>query len=265
VRSAYGLVDEIWCASEHVRHAVQSLTDRPVLKHPLVIDLPSVPTMLTRADLSLPQDRFVFGFSFDYRSVLARKNPLGLISAYQAAFGPDDGAALVLKTINSADHANLAAWARETAGTRPDIVFLDAHFDQVRMRAFFELIDCYVSLHRSEGLGLTIASAMGAGTPVIATGWSGNLEFMDDRNSVLVPYELVEVGPGCDPYASDAIWAEPDLDVAAEHLRRMFEDREHALAIGGSGRASLIQAHSLSSAASWFEERYGALTGVTAA
>jgi hypothetical protein len=56
--------------------------------------------------------------------------------------------------------------------------------------------DAYVSLHRSEGLGLGMAECMAQGKPVIATAYSGNLEFMTESNSCLVDYALVPVRPG---------------------------------------------------------------------
>jgi len=211
MRPAYNLVDEVWCASDHVLASLASPTDRPVRKHPLIIDPPAAPTALRRTDLGLPENRFLFGLAFDYASVARRKNARGLIEAYRSAFGPDDGAGLVLKTINANARSAEAAAVRDAAGSRPDIIFIDDRFDHPSMTALFELLDCYTSLHRSEGLGLSLAAAMAAGTPAIATGWSGNLEFMNDANSILVPYELVEVGPDAEPYAPDSWWAQPDL------------------------------------------------------
>ena len=60
--------------------------------------------------------------------------------------------------------------------------------------------DAYVSLHRSEGTGLTITDAMALGKPVIATSWSGNMDFMDVSNSFPVRYELVELQRTIGPY-----------------------------------------------------------------
>ncbi|HEY8217642.1 MAG TPA: glycosyltransferase family 4 protein [Acidimicrobiia bacterium] len=262
MRPAYDLVDEIWCASEHVREALSGISDRPVLKHPLAIAAFGAPPLLTRTELGLLHDRFLFGFVFDYRSVLSRKNPLGLINAYRRAFGPDDGAALMLKTINSESAPDQAALVEITAAGRPDIHIVDRHLDDVAMHALFSLIDCYVSLHRSEGLGLTIATAMAAGTPAIATGFSGNLEFMDDDCAVLVPYSLVEVGHESAPYPPDALWAEPDLDAAAAAMRELFESPERAQELGTRGRDRIIDVADVQRAANWFAERFGMLTEI---
>jgi glycosyltransferase involved in cell wall biosynthesis len=261
LRPAFELVDQVWCASEHVRTALAGWADGKVRKHPLVIEAPTRPPSLLRADLRLPPDRFLFGFAFDYFSVLRRKNPVGLIEAYRRAFGPEDGAALVLKTINEVRGDDAAAVVRAAAGDRDDIIFFDDHLDDVQMRAFFGLLDCYVSLHRSEGLGLTIASAMASGIPAIATGWSGNLEFMTSENSILVPSELVEVGPGAYPYPIDAWWAEPDLDVAADAMRRLYDDRPMARELGQRGATSVTTNHNIETAAAWFGDEFAALSG----
>jgi glycosyltransferase involved in cell wall biosynthesis len=262
MHAAYDLVDEVWCASEHVRSILEGGSDTPVLKHPLAIRIPSVPPALTRADLALPEARFLFGFVFDHRSVFARKNPLGVIDAYRRAFGPDDGAALVLKAINADSAPVHAALVEEAVAGRADIHVVDRHLDEVEMHALFHVLDCYVSLHRSEGLGLTIATAMAAGTPAIATGWSGNLEFMDEDSAVLIPYSLVEVGPGAAPYAPDACWADPDLDAAADAMRRLFDDTKHARELGARGRARVAEVGDASSAARWFTSRFATLTDV---
>jgi glycosyltransferase involved in cell wall biosynthesis len=259
-RRAAHLLDEVWCASDFVRDILAPYVDRPVVKHPLVIN-PVVPTALRRADLELPEDRFLFGFVFDYSSVLERKNPQGLVEAYRRSFGPDDGASLVLKTIHSNLWPSAAAQLREAAAGRDDIIIIDRFASSLEMRALFQFLDCYVSLHRAEGLGLTITSAMSAGVPVIATGWSGNLEFMSSENSVLLPYELREVGAGAQPYPADACWADPDLDAAADAMRGLFDDRSRAAALGARAARDLAPAQTHGHGASWLLDRYQHLTG----
>ena len=102
-----------------------------------------------------------------------------------------------------------------------------------------------MSLHRSEGFGLTPAESMYLGKPVIATGWSGNLDFMTHENSYLVDYELVPVGAEGAPYPADGMWAEPDLDHAARLMRRVFTERDEAAAKGARAAADLRRTHSL--------------------
>jgi glycosyltransferase involved in cell wall biosynthesis len=101
--------------------------------------------------------------------------------------------------------------------------------------------DCYVSLHRSEGLGLTMAEAMSLGKPVIATGYSGNMDFMTEENSCLVPWSPVLVGSGAEGYPASATWAEPDLEAAAQLMRRVFVDQEFASELGQRAQADIAQ------------------------
>jgi glycosyltransferase involved in cell wall biosynthesis len=261
LRRAFDIVDEVWCASTHVRDLLVAAEPAVEVRvHPLTFGLPS-PTALDRADVGVPDDRFVFGVSFDYSSVPRRKNPLGAIDAYKQAFGPDDGAALVVKAVHADQHGRDAARVSDAAEGRPDIRLVNRHFSQVEMDAFFQHLDAFVSLHRSEGLGLNLASAMAAGVPVVATGWSGNLEFMTSDDAHLVPFDLVEVGPDAAPYDPKGVWAEPDVEGAAARLRALFEDPEGATSLGERGRAAIERRADRQEAGEWYVDRFEALTG----
>jgi glycosyltransferase involved in cell wall biosynthesis len=117
------------------------------------------------------------------------------------------------------------------------------------------LCDCYVSLHRSEGLGLTMAEAMGRGKPVIATGYSGNMDFTNEENSYLVNYSLVPIGPHHEPYPSTQKWADPDLEHAARLLRHVYENRAEAAAKGRRGAEVIAQRYSIDSCSRFLVER----------
>ena len=171
---------------------------------------------------------------------MARKNPLDLVDAYQRAFGPDDGAALVLKSINGATRTVELDRVRQAVAGRPDILVQDGYLDAHRIQALIELSDCFVSLHRCEGFGLNLAAAMAVGKPVIATGYSGNLAFMDATSAFLVPFELVPVGPGHAPYPADARWAQPDLDAAASLLRLVFDQPVERQSSAEQGRRTVV-------------------------
>ncbi len=169
---ALDYLDEVWVASDFVRDAVANETSKPVLTFPLPVLVPEPPA-LGRADLGLPEDAFVFLFVFDFFSTLERKNPLGLIDAFTRAF-PEPGTGLLyLKSINGERSTADLARVREAIGDRPDIVLSDGYLDGDRLTALTALSDCYVSLHRSEGFGLTIAEAMAFGKPAIATALLG--------------------------------------------------------------------------------------------
>jgi glycosyltransferase involved in cell wall biosynthesis len=216
---------------------------------PLVVRPPARPTPYLREQLGLPEG-FVFLFCYDYFSVMARKNPLDLLDAYTRAFAPDDGASLVLKSINGHRRPLELDRLRQAVGDRPDVVILDRFMDPARVQGLIELSDCFVSLHRSEGFGLNIAAAMAAGRPVVATGYSGNMDFMDERSAFLVPYDLVPVGADNDPYPADAMWAQPDLDAAALAMRRVFDDPGEATERADRGRELVLDRQSAARSAS---------------
>ena len=234
-RSA-ALVDEIWVYSRHAAGAISAAVDVPVHVFSPPISIPAAAEPVDRSALGLTDD-FTFLFCFDFGSGFERKNPIAVIDAFRRAFKPGEGPRLVIKSVRRA--AAPHAWARllTAAEDRDDITVRDGYEPAARQRALMAACDCYVSLHRAEGYGLTMAEAMAAGRPVIGTGYSGNLEFMNDDNAMLVPYELTRVPFGCRPYPPTAYWAEPDLDAAAHAMRSVASDPRAAAELGAEGRA----------------------------
>jgi SAM-dependent methyltransferase len=135
---------------------------------------------------------------------------------------------LVIKSINGDKVGLRLEELRAACADRDDILVIDKYVSSRHKNSYMAVCDCYVSLHRSEGFGLTMAEAMAHGKPVIATGYSGNLVFMSDENSYLVPHKLVPIPPGCDPYPQGAEWAEPDTESAARLMRHVYENRAEA-------------------------------------
>ena len=144
---------------------------------------------------------------------------------------------------------------REAAAARPDIVLSDGYVEGDRLTALTALCDCYVSLHRSEGFGLTIAEAMAFGKPAIATGYCGNLAFMDAESSYLVPYELATLDEAVGPYPAGTEWADPDLDEAARLMRHVVEQPDEARERGRRGKAAVEERQSLERAAEFLGDR----------
>jgi hypothetical protein len=138
-------------------------------------------------------------------------------------------------------------------------VVRDEYLSREEQAALMARCNAYVSLHRSEGFGLTMAEAMALGKPVIATGYSGNMQFMDETVAFLVPYTLQEVGPGHDPYPADARWADPDLVLAGKLMRQVFEQRDVAAAVGSRAASRIVHDWSAAAVGSRLAARVDAL------
>jgi glycosyltransferase involved in cell wall biosynthesis len=221
--AAFDELDEVWCASEFTYESVKSVSSIPTRLVRLPIYKPTSHRLFTRRESYIP-DEFTFLFTYDFNSVMERKNPTAAVQAYCQAFGPDDGAHLILKSINGIHHRNELARIKYFTEHRPDITVMDAYLSQSRVEAQIAHSDCFVSLHRSEGFGLNIATAIAAGVPAIATGYSGNMTFTRENDPLLVQYKMVEVGEGSDPYPAGAVWAEPSIEHAANLMRLTFDN-----------------------------------------
>lgn len=234
-------VDEILVASEFVERAFRSVTTKPVTRVPLPVSV-GADSGLGRNDFGLEPDAFVFLASFDFHSWVERKNPLGAIEAFRLAFPePSTPVRLLVKTSNGVHHPEMLARLLELARTDPRILVREGILERPHLRSLQRCCDAYVSLHRSEGFGLGLAECMALGKPVIATAWSGNCDFMSPDNSCLVSCQLVEVGQNEYLHGNGQRWAAANIAEAASHMRRIFEDRAFAAAIGARAAADIAR------------------------
>jgi glycosyltransferase involved in cell wall biosynthesis len=245
---ALEMVDEVWVATRHVYDAIAPLTDTPVLHMPIPLSEPH-PSGRTRASFGVPEG-YVFLFAFDFDSVMARKNPLGVVSAFLRAFPTEGEQHLVLKSVNAARWPAEAELLRCAIAGRPDVTLIDGYLSEADQAALVSVSDCYVSLHRAEGLGLTLADAMALGKPVIATGYSGNVDFMNDDNSLLVPFTYTSVPTGTPAYPAGAPWADPDIMAAAQFMRALVANPEAGRRVGSVARRDILN--------KWTREQAGA-------
>jgi glycosyltransferase involved in cell wall biosynthesis len=213
-----------------------------------------------RDHFGLPSDAFIFLFMFDFLSVFERKNPLAVVEAYKEAFGEDNKAMLVLKCSNAkADPTNAAKLREAAKGT--SIRLIDGYLSRMEVASLVSVCDTYVSLHRSEGFGLTMAEAMRAGKPVIATAYSANVDFMNAGNSFSVGYRLVEIEKDFGPYRRGSAWAEPNVKQAAELMRWVFEHREVAALVGSRAREDMTAHLSPAAVGKVMKDRLQIITG----
>ncbi len=257
---AFGLVEEIWVYSRFMAENIGAAAPVPVLALPPPVQRPSEPAAPTR--LGLPEG-FLFLFVFDYLSTVQRKNPVGLIEAFKSAFAPGEGPRLAIKTINAPLRPLSEEEVLWAAHGREDIHVVDRSLSTSELNGLMAGCDCYVSLHRAEGFGLTIAEAMAIGKPAIATGYSGNVDFMDDANSYLVDYTIGRVGPECEIYPPEGEWAEPSIEHAAELMRRVYENPEEAAGKGVRASADVARLLSPAAAGARMRERLEQLAGLS--
>jgi glycosyltransferase involved in cell wall biosynthesis len=218
------IVDEIWVATEFIAQAMRKSGKKVVkIPFPLEFDLP--PESMNKEYFGLNPNEFTFIFSFDFLSAVERKNPQATIKAFKHAFPQGDHSVrLILKTMNGRHYSQLRKNLEELINQDSRIEIRDEDLTQDEMRGLIRSSDCYISLHRAEGLGLGLAEAMYLGKPTIATGYSGNTEYMNSGNSMLVSYTLVPVPKGAYPNGKDQVWAEPDIVVAAKNMQKIASD-----------------------------------------
>jgi glycosyltransferase involved in cell wall biosynthesis len=258
--AAAELVDEIWSPTEFVARAMRSRMPRPVYHMLAGVEVGDIEPV-TRASLSIPEDDLVFLFMFDLHSQIHRKNPLGAIRAFQKAFRRDDAATLVIKATGGDIHtADLAALRQMCAADK--VILVEEQMSRARAYGMIALCDCFISLHRSEGFGLGLAEAMLMGKPVIATGYSGNLDFMSRENSMLVDYQHVQIEEDRPIYTRGNFWAEPSIDHAAFYLRYVYENRAEVAARAAQVQPAVREKLSLESAGRRMADR---LTQIAAA
>jgi hypothetical protein len=223
-RHAYALVDEIWGISSHVAQAYRSFGGE-VKTMGLPVEV-STSTSMGRKDFGLPSSPYLFHFSFDLHSRIQRKNPLGIIKAFQMAFPKESHreVGLVIKV----NHPETFSWMwkkiRLLARFDSRIHIVERRMRRPEVLDLMRACDCYVSLHRAEGFGRGIAEAILLGKQVIATGWSGNMDFCHEPRVALVRHRMVPLKRGEYFHGEGQEWAEPYLNHASELMREVWQN-----------------------------------------
>lgn len=222
----FAAVDEVWTLSGYNTAAIAPVAPVPVHTVNCVLAEPRPPAF-GRAHFSLP-DGFLFLTVFDVGSSIARKNPHAVVAAFQAAFAGRPDVHLVLKFhAGHSDPAALQDFLRTVHGV-PNVIVRARTLTEAEMHGLQSCCDCLVSPHRSEGFGLNIAEFMAMGKPVIATGYSGNMDFTTPENSYLIPYGMIQIEEASGPYLPGYQWAEPDTAVLPELMRAVVDDPAEA-------------------------------------
>lgn len=215
-RHALAYVDAIETPSHFVAAALQTLTHKPVSVRPHPVAGPRRHKSAWAAG-----GRIRCLSIFDAGSSFERKNPEAALSAFARAFAPGE-AELTFKVSNpEADAERFARFSKACAAT-PGVSIITETLASDALEDLYLAHDIYLSLHRSEGFGLTILEAMRHGLHAVATGWSGNMDFMIGELAHPVPFRLTPVRAASGPCKGLAArWAEADVDAAARILRRL--------------------------------------------
>ncbi|MCW5695608.1 MAG: glycosyltransferase [Bauldia sp.] len=263
---AFAVYDEIWCSTRFAFDAVRAATDRPVRLMPMAVQLAEIAPRRDRKAFGIPASAYTFLYTFDLSSYVERKNPTAAIRAFIAAFPRSrQDIRLVLKASNAEHYPD--AWNRlvEATAGDPRIDLRNATYSREALTRLLNSIDCYVSPHRSEGFGRGPAEAMLLGKPVIVTGYSGNMDFCSERNSLLVDYELVEVGKGQYVDWEEQVWAEVDVAHLARLMAWAADNPAKAAAIGAVARKEAMAAFDKRAAGARILDRIAALGAVSPA
>ncbi|MDF0552052.1 glycosyltransferase family 4 protein [Kamptonema sp. UHCC 0994] len=231
---AFNRFDEVWTYSNYTAETISDVSPLPVVKLPPSIYLP--PNTLDREALGLPKDKFIFLFMFDMGSGFERKNPFATIEAFKKAFDKSNqDVLLIIKFRPHPAYQNQYQELKSMTEDWPSIQFIEGHLSKEEVHGLVDNCNCYVSLHRAEGFGLTMAEAMYYGKPVIATAYSSNTDFMNVGNSFLVRYELIATTEAYGLYPKGSIWAEPDIDHASYLMQYVFQNYSEAQEVGVRG------------------------------
>ncbi len=237
---SFAELDEVWVPSRFVHEAIAPVAPIPVITIPHAVQFRPTPGV-RRSDFGLPENKCLVLVMYDFHSFQERKNPRAAIAAFRAARVAEPTLALVIKTINARHHPAERQELEESLHDLPDLTIIDAALTRQQAWDLESCCDILLSLHRAEGFGLILAEMMFLGKPVVATGWSANMDFMDESNSVPVAFRLEPLARPVGPYEAGIPWAEPDVEHAAAALRRLASDRGLAKRLGRCGQETILR------------------------
>jgi glycosyltransferase involved in cell wall biosynthesis len=232
------VADEIWPSSAFTARALlpHSGIERPLRHMPMAVDIADVAEITgpqtrreTRRHHGLPEQDVVFAYGFDFSSTASRKNPMGVLEAFQRAFPFEQSdplatrVALMIKTFPPRRFSADYHWLQARVAEDPRIHLVVGHLDRDALLRLYGCCDVFISLHRSEGFGRGLAEALQLGLHVIATDFGGNTDFCKGPLAHPVNFHRVPIPRGAYPCAAGHQWAEPDGHHAVMLMRKLAQ------------------------------------------
>lgn len=253
------MANEFWTPSEFASSVFRKYTKKKVVTVPHSVTA-SYDEKYDRKYFGLPEDKFLFLTMYASDSLVERKNPQAVVRAFKKAFKKNDpSVGLVIKVVPSKHRTgDIDELKRMTAGYN-NVYFLTGEYEKIEVNSMLRDVDAYVSLHRSEGFGLTLAESMMLGTPTISTNWSGNVEFQNEDTACMVDYKLVDVGKNIPLFPEGSKWAEASANHAAEYMKKLYSDKEFYNRIKENGLKSINEQLSKESVGKIVNKRINAI------
>lgn len=235
-------LSEIWTPSDFVTDAFAGHVGVPVRTAPHRITVPADAREISARPTDPSRPPHVLAMA-DGRSSFHRKNVIGAARIFRAAADGHKDARLTLKLRNLSEFPAFREALYDAIGGDAQITVIDGNLPSNERWRMIAECDILLSPHRSEGFGMHIAEAMALGRAVAATGWSGNMQFMTPKNSVLLPYTLE---PTHDPFnvytpREGAVWADVDEAAAAAALAGLMADSDMRQTLGLQAASDIAQ------------------------
>jgi len=208
------IIDEIWVFSDFNKYIF--------LKYFKNIKKINLPLKKIKPLKQIESKKIKYLISFDYDSYFERKNPLAGIKSFKEAFKKDEDVQLIIKTRNHTKHKYFHNKLIKNINNDSRIKLIPKEMNQLNYETLLNSIHCYISLHRSEGLGLGIMEAIENNKKIVATSYSGNVDFINYKNVIPISYKLIDVKMGEYPYFKNCKWAEPNIDEASKALKKVY-------------------------------------------
>ena len=233
---------EIWAASDFICNSLAVNIPIPVIKIPPAFEGPKIygnENIFLNIEPRISDKDFIFLTVFDAASFWFRKNPEAVIDAFKKAFGNKNEVKLIIKVTNQSRSSFYENFLDKISQSS-NIYLINQYFSPNLMNNLYKRANAYVSLHRCEGLGITLIKSMMLGKPVIATAYGGNTDFMNSQNSYLVRYNNLYLKEDVGPYEKGTIWANPDIEQAAFFMENIYKNYNKAIEVAKKAESDTL-------------------------